>query len=192
MALFAGLLLAGCGGQANGLDLQTPAPQVSRSAAPVAERATPTPTTAPPTTPPATTVPPAQTEEQKVLAAYTAYYDALQPISAMSAADRPAALAKLTVDPLYSTALKELAARDAADKIVYGKLVVHPRVALLRNDNAALEDCQDASKFGLMNRTTGEKLTVGVAEFKQLTEVKRGQDGVWRLSTVGHTPEAKC
>lgn len=196
-ALLAGALLSGCGSSdASGLDLQTPAPENTGTNgdvnAPGASEA-PTPSVTP--TPSATTSPtpiaPA-TEEQKVLAAYSAYYDALGPISALPAAERPAALAKLSVDPLYSAAVKELAARDAAGKIVYGQLVVKPVVAVLQGDNAALEDCQDASQFGLMNRATGEKLTVGVKEFKQLSQMKRGADGVWRISAVERTPEAKC
>lgn len=185
------LLLAGCGGQASGLDLQTPAPEVSRSAAPVAEPATPMPSLAASTTPPATTAS-AQTPQQQVIAGYEAYYDLFRSLNEMPAAQRPAALASVAVDPLYSAVLKELDSRDAAGKVTYGRTETHPEVALLQGDSAAIRDCQNTSTSGLMNKATGEKLTVGVPAYLRLSEMKRGSDGIWRITTINAYPNAKC
>lgn len=194
-ALVAGLLLAACGGKADGLDLATPAPEVSRSAAPVAQSPTPVPTpvspTPTPTTPLASTAP-ADTEKQKVLADYAAYYRALRPLAEKPAQERPAALAAVAVDPLYSTILTEYANRDRAGKIAYGETILHPEVALLGAADAAIRDCQDSSHTGLMNKATGEKLTVGVPAFLRLSQMKRGTDGTWRVTTVDAYPKATC
>lgn len=188
------LLLPGCADKTNGLDLQTPSPEVSRSSVPVEAKPTPSVSATPSTSPTATASPttPPQTGAGQVLAGYAAYWEALRPLAALPANQRPAALKAVAVDPLYSAVLQEYTARDAAGKIAYGQTIRHPEVSLLQGDSAAIRDCQDTSRSGLMNKATGEKLTVGVPAYLRLSVMQRSADGAWRLVTVDGYPNAKC
>ena len=188
--LLAGALLTGCSNSsANGLDLQTPAPEKTGTTGAVSSPSAAT-TRSPSVAP--TPVPKPLTEKQKVLAGYEAFWESFGPLGQMSAAERPAALRAVAVEPLIAATLKELARRDAANQVSYGRTGTRPEVSLLQGASAAVRDCQNTSASGLMDKTTGKKLTVGVPAYLRLSEMKRGTDGVWRITTINAYPNAKC
>lgn len=164
------LLAAGCSSNTSGITLETPS--------------TPSLPSATPPVPPATLVRPSLiVERQRVLAQYLQYTDVIVDAQNLPADKRPAVLRRVVVDPLYTTALRALADRDARGQIPYGKATRSPKVESVKGDAATVRDCIDGSSSGLMNKATGEKLTVGTKRAVYIATIRRGSDDIWRTAT---------
>ena len=194
-ALSLGLLLAGCGGAAEGITLQTPAPEASRPIAPASSAPTSTPITSTAHSPSAASSPSTNpsTTNQQILAQYKAYWSLQQTLQQTTAPkDRRAAVAKVAVDPVAAQTVKVAAERDAAGEVLYGSIVLKPAVDLKQGKKALVRDCQDTSGSGRMKAKTGEKLTVGVPQYVRYTTLLLGSDAVWRVSEVQNTSDGAC
>lgn len=173
-AVLAGLLsLTGCSG--NGVQVQSPPIPTASVTSPVA-------------TPAATGFP----EEPQILAQYRGFYAALTPASKVTPAERLEMLRKFATDPSLTRTLGGLAAATAAGEVLYGRDVLRPDVVNVVGTTATIRDCQDTSGFGRVKVSTGKKVTVGVKNTLAIVVMKRGTDGVWRVSTVENKPAGSC
>ena len=134
---------------------------------------------------------PAASEHERILAQYRKYFTAQTLLIRAPAAQRPALLAEVAVDPSYSRTLAGLAAADAAGETFYGEITLHPVVVSVNGRTAELRDCQDASARGRMMKDTGEKVTVGRDGDELLATMTRGDDGLWRMSQATYQ-SAQC
>ncbi len=167
------LTLTGCSG--NGVKVQSlPTPTAS--------------VTSPAATPTATGL----AEEQQILAQYSAFFAALTPASKATPAGRLEMLRLVATDPSLTRTLGGIAAAAAAGEMLYGRDVLRPEVISVVGTTATLRDCQDTSGFGRVKVATGKRVTVGVKNTLATVVMKRGTDGVWRVSTVENKPAGSC
>lgn len=128
----------------------------------------------------------AASEQEAILAAYRAFFDAQTGISEAPAAERRAMLEPLATDPALSRVLRGMLAADDAGEVGYGKEVIDPRVTRVDGDEAEIADCQDTSTAGRKNRSTGKVITRGTPEADVEATMQRGADGTWRVATVDY------
>lgn len=151
----------------------------------------PTPTasaTSPATTSSATGFP----EEQQILAQYRAFFTTLTPASKATAAGRFMMMQKVATDPALTRVLGGIAAAQHAGEVYYGQDLVRPELTKVVGMTAMLRDCQDSSGAGRLKTSTGKKVTVGRKNDLAIVTMKRGPDGVWRVSTVTYKPAGSC
>lgn len=85
-----------------------------------------------------------------------------------------------------------IAASVRDGETTYGDVELHPQVVLIQGDLATVEDCQDTSQAGTMRISDGEKISVGVKNTLVKTQLRLGQDGVWRVAAVVFGPDGSC
>lgn len=85
-----------------------------------------------------------------------------------------------------------MARGDKAGTVFYGQDRPRPVVAQLSAPQglAVIRDCQDSSRSGNADRTTGKRLTVGVARHLVIATM-HAVDGTWRVAFVTYK-QAKC
>jgi hypothetical protein len=173
------LLLAGCSSNDNGIDLGTdPTPATTSTAA------TPTPSDT------------QAAEQAAVLDAYVAFWKTSDEQTVTPSADRAvvtAAMEKVAVDPILTSAVNDTVNAALAGQRGYGAYVTHPSAPVFQNQEeteAILTDCLDSSQAGWQN-AQGQKLTVGSATYAEATVVK-GTDTVWRVSSITLDETKKC
>ena len=190
VALTAVLALAACGA-ASGVDAQgpvTPEPSTAQGSS-----APPTNTSTGPGTSTASPTSGAFPESDQILNQYRAFFAAIAPVWAMpDAAARAAAMAKLAVDPEYTTLLSTIKATRDVGEVGYGSDVVRPDLQSVVGGVATLVDCQDTSNAGRMKITTGEKVTKGHKNDLVRVTMKRGADGIWRVATLASAAAGSC
>lgn len=191
-ALTAALMLAGCGAS-NGVDAQGPVPPASSL--------TPAPTTASPSASPAGSAAPSTTaspstpagdEKSAILAQYRAFYESLEPLSKTEYNARYEAMKKLAVDPELTQVMGAIATAQHFGEAYYGTPVLRPKIESLKGDTASILDCQDTSVNGRKKVATGEIVTAGRKNSYAQVTMKRGADGLWRVSTIGYAAAGSC
>ena len=188
--LAAVLALAACGA-ASGVDAQgpvTPAPSTTQgsSAPPPSPSAGPGTTMASPSSG-------ALPESEQILIQYRAFFAAITPVwGTPDAAARAAAMAKLAVDPEYTTLLSTIKATRDVGEVGYGSDVLRPDLQSVMGGVATLVDCQDTSGTGRMKIGTGEKVTKGHKNDLVQVTMKRGVDGSWRVATLASAAAGSC
>ena len=101
-------------------------------------------------------------------------------------------MAKLAVDPEYTTLLSTIKATRDVGEVGYGSDVVRPDLQSVVGGVATLVDCQDTSNAGRMKITTGEKVTKGHKNDLVQVTMKRGADGIWRVATLASAAAGSC
>jgi len=76
--------------------------------------------------------------------------------------------------------------------VYYGQDTVRPEITMVNGLTATLRDCQDTSGHGRLKVATGKKVTLGLKNDLAIVTMKRGPDGVWRVSTVEYKPAGSC
>lgn len=169
--LAAGAALAGCSND-SGVHVQT-FPTASPTVA-VSSSVTPLP------------------EESQILAQYRAFFGVLTPASKATPTSRFAMLRKVAIEPALSRVLGGMAAAQHVGEVFYGDDILRPVLKLVDGLSATVTDCQDTSGVGRMKVATGKKVTVGVKNTLATVVMKRGSDGVWRVSMVENRPAGSC
>jgi len=159
------LMLSGCN-DADGVIRETPT--ASPSTTPATPSPSPTPTT----------------EEQRILAQYTAFWKILTPTSEAPAAERRQMLEPYAADPELSRVLRGMLAQDRLGRGLYGEAILYPRIQWIKGSRSLIKDCQDASNDGQIERATGKKLTKGTPRHPVTATMVKGKDGQWRVNTV--------
>jgi hypothetical protein len=85
-----------------------------------------------------------------------------------------------------------MAQGDRKGTVFYGQDLPRPRIASLsvQQGIAVIDDCQDSSHAGNKERTTGRRLTVGVARH-QVTATMHLVEGQWRVAFVTYE-DSRC
>ena len=155
--------------------------------------------------PPESTVPPSVTgstrsiapsssiEERQVIEQYVRFWtDVLPKAFAAPAASRRGVLGSVTVEPELGVLLGNMKNNDKKGEKGYGVDVpIHQKVEL-RADIALVRGCLNSSDAGIMRIDTGKKLTRGPARNRVLANLKRGVDGIWRVSAVTYPGGPEC
>jgi hypothetical protein len=126
-------------------------------------------------------------------AAWRKVWDLYAGIDEIPAADRPAKVNALMLDPLSSQLINGAAADDAAGVISYGSITLHPYWyrAVDGTPYAVIGDCADFSQFGNADRATGEKKTVGIKNRNTVGYFIHADDG-WKLWNVTYVTDLAC
>ena len=183
-ALTVALMLAGCNsaGTVNAQGPVTPAPTATPT--------THTPDAKPSASPSgATAITP---ESAKILNQYKAFFASLTPLSKANNSARLAALQKLATDPELTRVLGGLAASTQAGEVLYGALVLRPKIQSRNATTATIIDCQDTSRNGRMVAATGRKVTVGRVDDLAKVKLALGPDRIWRVATVEYAAAGSC
>jgi hypothetical protein len=139
----------------------------------------------------ATTVSPTPSttgEQAAILSQYRLFWSSLTRVSRMPAEARRGALEKFTIDPELKSLLTGMLRTDTKGQVFYGADVPRASQASVSPDGmtAVVNDCQDSTRSGVANRTTGQHLTVGVARNHVVVTMKKSA-GVWKVAFVSHT-----
>lgn len=123
-------------------------------------------------------------DEEAVTVAYRSLYPLGQRAEQTEAASRRTILARVATEPLLSRMLRGIAALRATDRVTWGTPVVHAFEVKVEDKRATLHDCQDATRTGQADARTGRHLTHGKSRTHLVATLNRGEDGVWRVSTL--------
>ena len=63
--------------------------------------------------------------------------------------------------------------------------MLRPEIASVSSDSAVIRDCQDTSKSGVLNISTGHKETKGVPRTLVITNFKQ-VDTAWRITKIDY------
>jgi hypothetical protein len=168
-------VIAGCSSGSGSPSLASP----SGSTSPSLPASQPTPTT------------PADAKTQ-VLSQYSAFWAELAPASKAAASRRRALLSPYATDPELASLLHGMSRGDNQGTVFYGADQPRPHVARLsvQQGIAVINDCQDSSHAGNADRSTGRRLTVGVARHP-VTATMHLVQGTWRVAFVSYQ-DAHC
>lgn len=146
------------------------------------------PSTSPIATSPPTTPASSPSVRQTILAQYDAFWAQLTPASKAPASQRKQMLASYTVDPELSSLLRGMSDAESKDQVFYGRDKLRPRLSQLSEQQgvAVVDDCQDSRGSGLADRSTGRKLTAGVARNHVVSTLHRVR-GRWLVAFVSYT-----
>ena len=206
-ALLVGTIMAGCttstaDNPTSAVPSSTASPSVvdTSSASPASSvPASPSPSvidvSTPPTSP--TTLDPEAQEiadRAAVEAAWNRFWDAALSVVRTPDSQRDALMSSVAVDPIRSEILTE--ARDAETQGLdrYGTITSHPywNQSIDGGMTAVIEDCQDSSQSGMLDKSSNEKKTVGVSRNNTRGSLEKGPDGIWRVSNVFYLVDVPC
>lgn len=110
------------------------------------------------------------------------------------AAQWPAAVAAVAVDPTRAQMLDEAALFAKSGLRFYGQVANHPywQTPIGGRNVAVMGDCRDSSHYGTLYVKSGNKRTVGVAHDNTRVTLVRGSDGVWRVQKIEYLLDVKC
>lgn len=176
------VLLAGCGADEVVANEPTSPPASAATALPSASVVA-TPSVKPE---PSTTAP-VSDEEAEVLAAYRAFYAAVDEAQA----DPPRSqdyLAPVATGAQFEITNGGIKAGFIEGEEDLGSPVLRPVVESIEGDTAVVHDCQDTSSVETRVRDTGEVLTIGMNPSSATTVLTR-VDGAWKVSATDFPPD---
>jgi hypothetical protein len=131
---------------------------------------------------------PTPDEQALLLAQYRKFWSSLTPVSRLPASARQAVLADLAVDPALKSVLHGMNEADAKHQVLYGANVPRPVVRINPDATTALvDDCQDSSRAGVMDKATGKRVTVGVPRNHVSVTMKKSTGALWKVSYVDYS-----
>lgn len=147
---------------------------------------------APDTTPARTDLPSPSVDADRtaVSAAYDRFWSKSRPLASRPSLEWEPQLRLIAAEPQRSQLLESF--RNLRDRNIqlYGEVVSHVLSIDITGDQARLSDCQDASKAGQADATTGQHKTVGVARNPVSARlVREGTD--WKVAEISY-PEGVC
>ena len=184
-ALTAALAVAGCS-SAGGVKAQGPVIPATTAAPTPTSTSDSTPSRSPSATNAVTP------ESANILRQYKAFFASLTPLSRASNSARLAAMQKLATDPELTRVIGGLAASTQAGEVLYGSLVLRPKIQSKSPTTATIIDCQDSSGNGRMVAATGHKVTVGRVNDLAKVTLTLGPDRIWRVATVDYAAAGSC
>ncbi|MFE6612010.1 hypothetical protein [Amycolatopsis sp. NPDC057786] len=167
------LLSAGCGG--DGAPTSSTAPTLSA-----------------PTQAPSTLMSSGQDQRQAVEAAYTQFWPRSLAVPNSPEDTWRDAMAALAVDPQLSTTLEAMRRNKLVGVKPYGDVTTRINSVDVRGDQATVQDCQDGSRSGQADATTGDRKTVGSPRIPIHAQMVRDMaDGRWKVSQLDY-PGGPC
>lgn len=125
-----------------------------------------------------------RSERDAVIDAYKEFWPQLTKASAQPEAEWPAVLAEVATDPQLSRSLAGIRQLRAQSRTIYGSVSERVSVVDVSGNKATLKDCQDASRSGQADATTGDPKTAGVERNPVTATLVRGADKGWRVSEI--------
>lgn len=96
-------------------------------------------------------------------------------------------LTELAVDPALKSILAGFVEADAKGQVLYGANVPRPTARINPDASTGLvDDCQDSSKAGVAERSTGKRVTVGVARNHVSVTMKKQTGGLWKVAFIDY------
>lgn len=105
-----------------------------------------------------------------------------------------ALISEVSIDPMRSSVLESASRRKLANRSNYGSIghFIFWQFPVDGADVATIADCQDHSKAGMIDNTTGERSDPGGARVNVRGILARGQDGVWRVREYFELADSPC
>lgn len=103
----------------------------------------------------------------------------------MEEADRNELLGRYLSGSAYSKSVETLSSQAAFGKVIYGEVVLRPKVTSIDSSSAVIEDCQDTSNSGVQDTKTGRKETKGVPRALVVADLER-LDGTWKIVKIDY------
>lgn len=170
-------------------------PAESASVSPSPSGSSPTPSTRPSVSgPPKTSSSPSGTaaDEAAALSQYRLFFGSLTPLSKVPYDVRYEAMSKLAVDPELTQVMGAIATAQNSGEQYFGTPTLRPKVESISDGKATILDCQDTSKNGRQKIATGVEVSIGRTNSYARVTMILGQDGLWRVSTVGYAAAGSC
>ena len=133
------------------------------------------------------------TPAEAALRQYRAFWRVLTPVASAPAVRRRSMLSPYTADPELSSLLAGIERDRAAGRVFYGTPRLRPKVTTIsvRRRLAVVRDCQDATRAGDKDASTGRLLTKGTPRTLVVATLHLQRDGRWRVVFVSF-PEQRC
>lgn len=108
--------------------------------------------------------------------------------------DRADLVAEVAIEPATANALTDAQTMTSRGWDSYGIIThrVYWPQPVNGKSSAVIGDCQDTSKAGSVEISTGNKKTVGVARNNLHGSLIRGDDGIWRVEQVYFLKDEPC
>ncbi|WP_157357441.1 hypothetical protein [Amycolatopsis nigrescens] len=133
-----------------------------------------------------------QDERQAVEAAYTQFWPRSLAIPTTPEDTWRDAMAAIAADPQFSTTLEAMHRNKQVGVKPYGDVTTRISQVEVRGDQATVIDCQDGSRSGQADATTGDRKTVGSPEIPIHAQLARdGAGGQWKVSQLAY-PGGPC
>lgn len=169
------MLLAGCSGGGAAAPATTSSPNLSA-----------------PSQSPSALASPGADQRQAVEAAYTQFWPRSLAIPSTPEDAWQAAMAKLAVDPQLSTTLTAMHRNKQVGVKPYGDVTTRISSVEVNGDKATVIDCQDGSRSGQADATTGDRKTVGSPQIPIHAQMSRdASDGQWKVAQLEY-PGGSC
>lgn len=124
--------------------------------------------------------------KQDVVAAYRQFWYVAQHLDVQQETAWRATLARVATDPALTRILDELRGRVDAGYHQFGSVIPRPTAISVHGDRASVLDCQDASRTGELDDSTGLATNVGQARTPVAAVLVRGTDHRWRVSDANY------
>lgn len=133
-------------------------------------------------------------DRAEVEQAWTTYWQIHQGLLDKPAADWPAAVGAVAVDPTRQQVLDEAKTFTSSGMGFYGQVDNHPYWSspIDGKDLAVMGDCMDTSRYGTLVVKTGVKRTVGRPKDNTRATFLKGGDGTWRVQKIEFLVDTPC
>jgi hypothetical protein len=145
----------------------------------------------PPRQPTSDTSSTAVAPDAAIRAAYDEYWRVEHTVLQLPESQWPATIGKVAAEPQLSRVVDGLRSLRSQSITLYGSVTSRVSSVDIAGSRATLRDCQDASKAGQADATSGKPKTVGVARSPIEATLERGTDGSWRVTGVTY-PGGTC
>lgn len=133
-----------------------------------------------------------QEQRQAVEVAYTQFWPRSLAVPNAPEDTWRDAMAALAVDPQLSTTLEAMRRNKQVGVKPYGDVTTRISSVDIRGDRAMVNDCQDGSRSGQADATTGDRKTVGSPHIPIHAQMVRDTvDGQWKVSQLEY-PGGPC
>lgn len=122
------------------------------------------------------------TTEAAVLNAYRRFWMVAGEVGRQPTSRWRTRLEPVTTDPFLSELLEGLAEQQERGAVDFGAVQVRPTIATLTPTRASVLDCQDASRSGEADRTTGEVISTGSSRTAFTATLTRDATGRWKVA----------
>lgn len=150
------------------------------------------PTLSAPTQVSSALTPSGQEQRQAVEAAYTQFWPRSLAVPNSPEDAWREEMAALAVDPQLTTTLEAMRRNKLVGVKPYGDVTTRINSVDVRGDRATVQDCQDGSRSGQADATTGDRKTVGSPRIPIHAQMVRDTtDGRWKVSQLDY-PGGPC
>jgi hypothetical protein len=130
--------------------------------------------------------------EQQVLTQYKQFWKLLPRAALASSTDRRRLLATVAVDPELSVLLHNWSVKESDGHRVYGENIPLRQTIQVIDDLTLVRGCLDSSGSGFREIKSNRIRTKGIPRNPVLVNLRRGGDGVWRVSNVKYPGGDEC